>query len=245
MFDHQRLNAVRSLLFEFLKSPSLRHLRDPYSVGKLAEQILRAVDRDRSVWRKWEGPREEALRAAAACWIPEEDLQSFLNSMPGPMLTKTDVAQRLRAILEEPHTPYPQDELKEGCIALYKTELAAGTEMPAIIGALQEYVDSEAERLRLEREKAWREARDAEKFAQEQRFLAGADCKWTPVRQSKSLFIRKNGRAYRIDQSKDKRWHLRRVEGTDDLGSQIGTYGSRTDVTKALAILAYEPEPRW
>lgn len=245
MFDHERLQAVRRLIFEYVRSPSLRHLRDPNSVNRLAERIVNAIDREPSVWRKWEGEREGLLRAAALCWLPLEDLRNFLNSLPGPNLTTTDVAQRLRAIHEEPYGSYPDGTLREGCLALYAREIAEGTELPAIIGALQAHVETETERQRLAFEAARRQHIREEREALEQRFLAGADCKWTPVSGSNDLFTRKNGRAYRLSLNKDKRWSLFRIQAAQDAGAKIGTYGSRGDASKALTKLAYEPEPRW
>ena len=66
----------------------------------IAREIVSAIDRSSSVWSKWDAQREEAAKAAASCWIPVEDLRAFLNNLPGPLLTKTDVEQRLRAIWE-------------------------------------------------------------------------------------------------------------------------------------------------
>jgi hypothetical protein len=65
-----------------------------------------------------EPDREDVAKAAAPCWIPVEDLQASLNTLPSPTVTKTDVEQRLRAIWEEPFAHYPKDELKDGCLAL-------------------------------------------------------------------------------------------------------------------------------
>jgi len=48
MSDDDRHHAVRALLFDYVRSPSLRHLRDPHSLGKLAKDIMRAVDRESS-----------------------------------------------------------------------------------------------------------------------------------------------------------------------------------------------------
>jgi hypothetical protein len=245
MFYNERVDEVRRLLFRYVDSPSLRHIRDPKSVNRLAEDIVQAIDREPTIWRKWEGQREVVLKAASACWVPVEDLRAFLNSMPGPKLTVTDVQQRLRAFHEEPYESYPNHRVSEGCLALYEREKAAGTELPAIIGALQEYVEAEEERLRKENEQAWRRRQEEERIALEQRFLAGADCKWTPIRGSREVFTRKNGRAYRLDPAKDKRWKLHRIENEADAGKLIGTYASRTDANKALAKLAFEPEPRW
>jgi hypothetical protein len=104
-----------SLLFEYVKSPSLRHLRDAHCIHKLAREIVTALDRGTSTWKKWGPEREEVAKAAVSCWIPVEDLLAFLDTLPGPSLTKTDVEQRLRAISEEPYTTYPKDDLKDGC----------------------------------------------------------------------------------------------------------------------------------
>jgi hypothetical protein len=65
--DAERQYAVRSLLFDYVKSPSLRHLRDPHNIQKLAREIINAVDRASSIWKKWEPDREEVAKAAAPC----------------------------------------------------------------------------------------------------------------------------------------------------------------------------------
>lgn len=74
-----RQYAVASLLFDYLKSPSLRHLRDPYSVHRLARDIVTALDRASLVWAKWDAEREEVAKAAAPCWIPTEDLHASFD----------------------------------------------------------------------------------------------------------------------------------------------------------------------
>jgi hypothetical protein len=219
MDDHNY--AVASLLFEYVKSPSLRHLRDPHSIHKLARDIVRALDGVSSAWKKWEPEREEVAKAAAPCWIPEQDLQAFLNTLPGPPLTKTDVGQRLRAICEEPSTSYPKDELKDGCIALYRSEMAQGTEMRAIIGALQEHLEHEEERLRREQQENYRRWKDEERLKLEQRFLSGADCGWTQIEKSDAFYCRRNGRTFRIVQGKDRRWTLYRVNEIGDEGELL------------------------
>lgn len=234
-----RQYAAASLLFDYLRSPSLRHLRDPHSVHKLARDIVNAIDRAGSIWKKWESQREEIANAAAPCWIPIEDLLVFLNSLPGPPLTKTDVEQRLRAIWEESHATYPNDALKVGCEALYHSEKAQGTEMRAIIGALQEHLEREDDRLRREQEEGYRRWKEEEKMKLEQRFISGADCGWTQIDKSEVFYSRRNGRTFRIVQGKDKRWTLFRIKDIGDKGELIGTYQGRGDANKALRTIAY------
>ena len=82
--------------------------------------------------------------------------------------------------------------------------------------------------------------------ALEQRFLSGADCKWTPLNRSAELYSRVNGRAYRLSPTRDKRWKLSRVASVEDQeGREIGLYQYRRDANKALAEAAFQPEPRW
>ena len=246
MPSDKRLKQVRDLLFEYTRSPSIEHIRDPYSIDVLAQRIMRAVDGPYTMWRRWTGPREELLKASATCWIPTEDLREFLNEMPGPPLTNTDVVQRLRAYLEEDYAPYPREELKDAILALYETEKALGTELPAIIGAIQEFAELESERLRVAREADWRRRSEEARIALEQRFLSGADCKWTQLNRSAELYSRVNGRAYRLSPTRDKRWKLSRIASVEDQeGREIGLYQYRRDANKALADAAFQPEPRW
>ena len=245
MQGDDRASIVHALIGEYLKSPSLRHIRDPYAVRKLAEAIVTRLDRGSGLWQKWTGPREALVKAAAPCWVPLDDLTDYLNAMSGPRLTRTDVAQRLRAVHEEQFSAFPNDELQAGCLALYEEEKAAGTELPAIVGALQEFVEVEEDRLRLERESAWRQRLEEERLALEERFLAGFDCKWTPLRKSKDLYCRINGRTYRLSPTADKMWQLHRLAHHDDsTGVSIGKYRRRGDATKALGQIAYADEPR-
>ena len=101
MPEDQRQWALRDLLVEYFKSPSLKHIRDPHSIDKLIRDIVRAIDRGNSIWGKWEGQREIIARSAVGCWVPIDDLKAFLNQMPGPKLTDTDVDQRLKALEED------------------------------------------------------------------------------------------------------------------------------------------------
>src|SRR3989344_2015432 len=177
MFDFDRVGAVRRLVTSYLRSPSISHMRDPHSVDRLVEQILGAIDREPSVWRKWLAERETFLQAAAPYWLPLEDLRNFLNGLPGPPLTLTDVEQRVRAINDSPFTSRRDEELRPGCEALYAREKAEGTELAAIVGALEDFVYFEGLKLEAARADARRRRIEDERLALEQGFLSGADCK--------------------------------------------------------------------
>jgi hypothetical protein len=69
MTEDARIYIVKELIAEHTKSPSLRHVRDPYAINKLAHQIIRRLDGSNSAWKKWNGPREALLKSAAQCWI--------------------------------------------------------------------------------------------------------------------------------------------------------------------------------
>lgn len=231
MMEDERVWAVKSLLFEYVKSPSLRHIREPHALSKLARDIVRALDRGDAIWRKWDGQRELIIKSAVGCWIPIEDLRTFLNGIPGPPLTSTDVAQRMKAFEEENYVSYPKEELQAGCEEIYRREVEAGTELPAIIGLLRDHVETAEERLRTEQHEAYRRRLAEEQDALEQRFLSGADCKWVQFRGSKNWHYRLNGRAYRLVPTSDKKWDLYRVNTITDVEprSAIGRYRTRGD----------------
>jgi hypothetical protein len=165
MTEDEHIWDVKRLLFDYVKSPSLRHIRDPHSITRLAQEIVRQIDRGNSIWRKWDGQREVLLKSAVGCWIPIEDMRDFLNWMPGPNLTATDVAQRLKAFEEEDHWNYPKEELQAGCLALYGKEKAEGTELPAIIGLIRDHVEREEERLHTDEQERYRQLREENRVA--------------------------------------------------------------------------------
>jgi hypothetical protein len=247
MRDDARVHAVKELLFEYVRSPSLRHIRDPHSVVKLAQDIVKRIDRENSIWRKWDGQRELLAKSAVCCWIPTEELRDFLNGMPGPQLTATDVAQRLKAFEEENAYELAKEEHQAGCLAIFAKEKAAGTELPAIIQLLREHVEREDVRIYDEQQERYRQVREEDRVARERRLLSGADCTWTQLRGSQHWYCRTNGRTYRLSPTKDKMWHLYRVKTTsdDEEGGLVGKYQRRGDATKAVAQIAYQTEPRW
>jgi len=249
MSDDERIANVKNLLGDYVRSPSLRHIRDPYSLDRLAKEVVRRVDRGNSIWRKWIGQRDAFLKSTLFLWIPIQDVRDFLNGMPGPPLTKTDVAQRLIALEEEGHGfASPNPDLQAECLAMYEKEKAEGTEMAAIVALLRDHVEmfyvhvSEAQR---EQE---RRQREEARVAREQRLLSGADCPWTQVQGSKHKYCRVNGRTYRLSPTEDKKWTLCRVNSVADYeagSSPLGRYQRREDATKAIEKLAYQPDLKW
>lgn len=246
MTDDGRIRAVQAILSEYVRSPSLRHLRDPHSLLQVARDIVKCLDREHGIWQKWTAEREALLKSAVGCWIPIEALREYLNELPGPPLTMTDVGQRLRAFEEEPYANYPDEDLRDGCLAIFAREKAEGTELPAIIGYLSEYVEGEQERIRLERAAQYKRMRAQERQAAEQRLLSGADCGWTQIGKAPIWYCRSNGRTYRLTPTSDKRWEMHRIDAVsaEEKGTLIGRYGGRGDATKVVAHIAYQPEPR-
>jgi len=247
MVSDDRILVVRGILSEYVRSPSIRHLRDPHSLLRVATDIVNRLDRQNGVWQKWQGEREALLKAAVGCWVPIEALRDYLNSLPGPRLTFTDVSQRLKAFEEEPYSNYPDDDLRDGCLAIFAKEAAEGTELPAIIGLLSEYVEDEQQRIRLERTAQYKRMRAQERHDAEQRLLSGADCGWTQIEKSSYWHCRKNGRTFRLQPTRDKRWEMHRVDGlsVDEKGRLIGTYSGRADAAKVISKIAYQPETRF
>lgn len=247
MISDDPISAVQGILSDYVRSPSLRHLRDPHSLYRVAREIVKCLDRQTKVWRKWDGDREALLKSSLGCWVPIEALRDYLNGLPGPLLTMTDVGQRLREFEEDPYAHYPNEDLRDGCLAIFAQQKAEGTELPAIIGLLSEHVEREEERIRLEREARYKRMRAQERQEAEQRLLSGADCGWTQIGKEPIWYCRKNGRAFRLTQTPDKRWEMHRISGlsAEEKGRLIGRYGGRGDATKAVAQIAYLPEARF
>jgi hypothetical protein len=175
------VSVIHSMIVDYVQSPSLKHLRHPHSIYRLSREIAKSVERQSSIWGKWTDNRKALARPAAYLWVPVEDLRTVLNAMKGERLTVTDVTQRLRAFNEEAYEPLPQDDFREACVELYQRERRQGTEMAAIIGALQELVDAKAELRDKERSQRYRDTVEANRVALQERLLSGADCKWTAI----------------------------------------------------------------
>ena len=245
MPDDDRHYRITRLLADYVRSPSLRHLRDPPSLQRLAGEILKEVTSANPIWTKWSKDREAVARPAAYCWIPADDLRDHLNRMAGPALTQTDVVQRLRAFNQEAYEPLPDEAEKAACREIYDREREVGTDMPAIVAAVQQYVEEERERRHRAQQEARRGQIEADRLAAEARLHSGADCKWTALNHSKTLHCRVNGRLFRLEPQPDKRLLLYRVSSPDeDSGEPVGRYARRADATDVVEQLAYKPEPR-
>ena len=244
MISEERRSALKRVLQDYMQSPSLQHLRDYQSIDKLATQIFSTLVPERVVWTKWSQDREAIVRAAAPCWVPLGELQAHLNSMPGPELTRTDVAQRIRAFEEdESRYDFPDPDHQAGCLQIYEAEMAQGTELIAIIGQIREFVVAEDERSRLEYQAHWKERQEHERQTLQARLVSGADCKWSALNGSKALYCRINGRLFKLSTAADKRFVLERVSSFDDpKGVVIGTYHHRKDVTLVLKSVPFQPD---
>lgn len=237
-----RISVIRSLVGDYVRSPSLSHIRSAHALDKLASEIVRRLDVGSPIWVKWNDVRDEMARACCPCWIPEPMLAAALNALPGQKLTQTDVSSRL-AVLQEEMGEWPRDQFQEGCGAILEEETAAGTELIAIIYRMRAYIEQEDIRLHEEQNRKWRERTAAERAALEARFLAGADAKWTPVAESKALYCRMNGRAFRLSRAVDGKQELERIATHDSArGVLVGRYASRGEATAAVREIAYKPD---
>lgn len=246
MSEDARVGDVRRMIYEYVRSPSLRHIRDGYALNKLAIEIVRTIDRGNSIWRKWDGQREFLLKSCLRCWIPLPALLEALNELPGPKLTKTDVEQRLRQ-MEEDQSEYAWDRQRDFCLEIYEREKAEGTELIAIAALIREQLEQLEEREREEQMEAYRKRQEQDRLAREHRLLSGADIGWTQIAGSTAWYCRVNARTFRLVPTANKRWSLCRVKAVDDAEKAdiLGTYSGRSDATKAVKQMAYQPEPRW
>ena len=123
MTDDERIWTVVRVIDEYVRSPSLRHIRHPDQLRKVAAEIVKHLDRGANpMWSKWDSNRDAVAHAAVGCWVPNEDLRDFLNSMPGPRLTTTDVARRLKHLEEVEYVGSSEKELQVNCLAVYERE---------------------------------------------------------------------------------------------------------------------------
>lgn len=236
MSESDPIQVIEDHIIDHVNSPSLRHIRDISVIHKVARKIIHDLDSSCSFWTKWTVPRTELLTTAAECSIPAEDIRGFLNKLPGPELTLTDVSQRLRIMFEEDgYLRYPTEEMKRESQSIYADEKSQGTELPAIIGLIREYIDRVRDQKRIQDEAGRQALQERERAELEERFLSGADCKWVSVDGSKELYCRANGQAYFLSKSSDKTRNLYRINSIEDQNrTLVGNYRNLEAANKAL-----------
>ena len=167
--------------------------------------------------------------------------------MPGPELTRMDVIQRLRAFHEERYETYPDEDFKDGCMEIFEKEKATGTELPAIIGAVAQWVEEEEARRWKERQAERRRQIEEDRIALEESGLALA----ATARGPRSTNPRRSTAARTAGPigsrpPPTRTWRLHRINALEDEdGVLVGTYKTRADATKVVAKTAFLPEPRW
>lgn len=244
MLENDRILHVRDLLKEHVSSPSLAHIRDPHALLAIARRIVDSLHRGKRIWQKWEGDREVFVRSALGCWIPLEALKDYLNQLPGAPLTSTDIIQRMKNLAEQSYLSSPNEKLRAACLAIFEEEQAIGTELPATVGKIADFVHREERRLGLEEIERYKRDRLERQVAAENRLLSGADCKWTRLRTEPHWYSRVNGRTFRLSPAPDRSWDLFRVKtpSLNEKGELIGRYDSRKNAAKVIAEIAYRPE---
>lgn len=230
------------MLGDYVRSPSLAHLRSAHALDRLASEIVRQLDMPTRLWAKWGGSREDLVRASCPCWIPLADLAASLNELPGPKLTLSDVSGRLQ-ILQDELGEWPDDRWHAGCEAIFNEERLQGTEIMACVVRIRSFIEDEEARFLRENDQRYKERVAAEKASLEALFLAGADCKWTPVQSSTTIYCRMNGRVFSLSRAVDAKYELQRVRSHDcGSGIMVGRYGRRGDATTAVKDMAYRPD---
>ena len=73
MPDDNRDYRICTLVSEYVRSPSLRHLRDLHPLHRLAGDIVKEVASPNPIWTKWSRDCETVARPAACCSIPPEE----------------------------------------------------------------------------------------------------------------------------------------------------------------------------
>jgi len=66
MLEQHRIATVREMLSDFVRSPSLKHLRSVHVLDKLASEIVRRLDLPPQLWSKWGGNRPPRAQCSFA-----------------------------------------------------------------------------------------------------------------------------------------------------------------------------------
>ncbi|WP_075632293.1 hypothetical protein [Novacetimonas hansenii] len=250
MSDEQRLHEIIYLLRQYSARPPLKFPTEA-EIPKLARRILETAKGPKSLWTKWSSDREDVIKRAADVWIPLDDLREALNVLPGENLTATDVEQRLNAVRSElgGYTRGPDETLKEEAFTAYATEKAKGTEFIALLGWMEDWMWGAEEILRRKQTEERQRRIAQERRQAEARLRSGADSPWTGASGFPDLYCRKNARLFRLKGlNKDTsplaaKFEVFEVKSFEDKrGVLIGRYRTRSDASKAVLEVAYNPE---
>lgn len=250
MTEDDKLHEIARLLRKHSTRPLLKF---PYEtdITNLAREILSAAKGPPSLWTKWSADREELANRAVDVWVPLDDLRHALNKLPGQPLTAIDVEQRIYALRHEfgGYTRGPDKELKEEALQAYEEEKANGTEFIAILGLLETWTMGAEKRLARREAEHRKERIENDKRRAEARLRSGADCPWTALPNSSDLHCRKNARLFRLKElERDKsplapRFEVLEVRSFEDRrGTSIGRYRTRSDASKSVLEVAYNPD---
>lgn len=236
--EHERTQRVAELILRSFTAGYLAHSR---GVQNLAQEILKDFNGAGALWAKWSADRMQLLDLAKTCWIPVDGLQKALNALPGPPLTTTDVEQRMKVLLDDRFVDQPRADLREGCREIYRAEVQQGTELRAIISAIDDYLGEVCSlECREEHERQERE-REAKRMEQEMKLLSGVDCGWTRLGSSDDWFRRDVGRLFRLRKVRDATWELSEMQVIDRLEDcrVIGTYKGRRQAREAIEDIVF------
>ena len=91
--------------------------------------------------RKWQGKRRGVAPRGGRVLDPIKNLRRLLNSLRGPKLTVTDIAQRLERSTCSPMAVVRASGYGWAALSFTSAKSPEGTEVPAVIGALQVFVE--------------------------------------------------------------------------------------------------------
>ena len=151
----------------------------------------------------------------------------------------------MRAIYEEPWAHYPNEDVQQSCLALYEAEKAQGTEMAAIIGALQEHVELEEDRLSREREEEYRRQKEEERLQGAAAFRCRRRLRLDQARRIGRAVLPPERPGIPGRAGQGQALVAFSGEPPDDDGALLGDYQGRRDANKALESIAYSPETQW
>lgn len=181
----------------------------------LAKTIVAALD-EYVLGLKWSQQREEVLNNAIGCWVPRAALLVFLNTLPGAVLTPTDLEVRIKDKMRLYGNSYPFDgepHHQADCLRVYERERDAGTGFIAILTTIgDEVVGPASNRDYEEHRMAGIERRVA-------RARSGKDFGMTNGLGVGDYYMRDHGQLYRVHRVEKHQWNVFLVSDVGDAGT--------------------------